>query len=105
MDEELLELLSETPKSRSRIARELGTSERQVESIIARLRDRGESICSNSDTVGYWVDSGADLERTIREMEHRAVVLLNRAKNMRNRKDGKQVTMDEFVDGLLQEAK
>lgn len=87
MEDKLLAMLQwEKPTSRLSLSVRLGITERKVEDLIAKLRDRGEPICSNSETKGYWLSDGADFVRTVNEIEHRGLVLLERARKMKSRK-------------------
>ena len=93
--ERLLTLLSDKPTTRLYLSLHLGITERKVERLIAELRDAGEPICSNSETRGYWLSTGADLTRTIKEMEHRALQVLQRARKMKDRQLEGQVEYHE----------
>lgn len=92
--ERLLMLLSDKPTTRLYLSLHLGITERKVERLIAELRDAGEPICSNSETRGYWLSTGADLTRTIKEMEHRALKLLDRTRKMKDRQLDGQMKME-----------
>ena len=87
MEDKLLAMLQwEKPTSRLSLSVRLGITERKVEELIAKLRDRGEPICSNSDTRGYWLSEGPDFRRTVKEIEHRGMVLIERARKMKEHK-------------------
>lgn len=96
MEDDLLKMLEwNKPTTRLSLSLRLGVSERRVERIVAALRDRGEPICSNSETPGYWLSVGPDLTRTIKEMEHRALQVLQRARKMKDRQLEGQVEYHE----------
>ena len=98
MEDKLLELLKwDKPTTRLALSIQLKISERKVEELVAKLRDRGESVCSNSDTAGYWLSEGEDLTRTIKELERRGLVLLERARKMKDRQLRGQVSIDEAL--------
>ena len=83
--ERLLSLLSAKPTTRLYLSVQMKVTERKIERLIGQLRDDGEPICSNSDVEGYWISTGADLTRTIKEMEHRALSILERTRKMKER--------------------
>lgn len=81
----LFSLLGSKPVTRMSLAVRMGVTEHAVERLIGQLRDDGYPICSNSETKGYWVSTGDDLTRTIKEMERRALSTLQRARRMKER--------------------
>lgn len=101
MEDDLLKMLEwDKPTTRRALSLRLGISERRVERIVASLRDRGEPICSNSETPGYWLSVGPDLTRTIKEMEHRALQVLQRARKMKDRQLEGQVEYHEEDEAI-----
>lgn len=96
MEDDLLkELKWDKPVTRLYLAVKLGISERKVEALVSKLRDNGEPVCSNSEIAGYWLSTGPDLTRTIKEMEHRALVILERTRRMKSRQLEGQVRYEE----------
>lgn len=101
MEDDLLKLLEwDKPKTRLYLAIKLKISERRVELLVSKLRDKGEPVCSNSETAGYWLSTGPDLTRTVKEIEHRGLVLLGRARRMKDRQLEGQVEYHEKDEAI-----
>ncbi|MDY4129517.1 MAG: HTH domain-containing protein [Peptostreptococcus porci] len=85
LKEQVLRQLSDEPIKREDLSRRLGVSDRGVREAIARLREQGIPICSNSDNKGYWLARNeAEINHTIKEYRARAFKMLKVAKALEN---------------------
>lgn len=82
---DVLNALTEKPKSRRQLASECGLSDRALRKEIKRLRDNGYPICSNSESGGYWIGREDDVRRLIAEYHSRAMKELATARALARR--------------------
>lgn len=79
IENELLFILTDKPKSRAELKDTLHCGDRGIRRAVNRLRKKGYNIASNSATSGYWLGDENDKARTIAEYRSRAMELLNTA--------------------------
>ena len=91
IEDELLFILTDTPKSRSELKDSLHCGDRDIRRAVSSLRKKGYNIASNSDTSGYWLGDEHDKTRTVAEYRSRAMELLKTAEAIEKGPDFGQV--------------
>lgn len=92
----VLNVLSDVPKSRARLAYEARVTDRTLREEIRTLRENGYLVCSNSQRGGYWIGTESDVARTAHELMKRGIALIRQGKMMMPvSSDGEQIEMKE----------
>ena len=87
----VLTALTDRPKSREQLCRELNMTDRALRREISALRDMGKPVCSSSRRGGYWLGTGSAVQILIAEYRSRAKKELAKAKALEQRElEGQQ---------------
>lgn len=65
-------------KSRERLSKEIGVSDRALRNCIAALRKEGIPVCSNSKNSGYYIaNTNEEIKHFVNENHKKAMVMLH----------------------------
>lgn len=94
--------LATAPIPRSTLSVKLGVSDRYLRQIIRDARKDGWPICSssNSNSYGYWMGNRSDVKRISRELEHRAMDMLETSRKMKRMQLNKQIEGQIEMEGI-----
>lgn len=80
----LLELIIGGKKTSQDLQNALHLSGAGLRGVIRSLRGKGFPICSTPHNGGYWLGTGDDVVRTIRQLQSRAISLFETANVLTN---------------------